>query len=362
MTETTNIATTSSEATAARAYGAPAADAPLEPLQIERRAVGPKDVRIDIKYCGICHSDIHFTRGEWGKIPYPAIPGHEIAGVVAEVGSEVSKFAEGDRVGVGCMVDSCRECENCQKGDEQYCLPGNTQTYGSIGRDGTPTYGGYTDHVVVDEDFVLRIPDDLELDVAAPLLCAGITTYSPLRHWGAGPGKRVAVVGLGGLGHMAVKIAKAMGAEVTVLSQSLRKKDDGLKLGADGYYATSDKDTFKELRGRFDLIINTVSAKLPMGRFLGLLKTDGALVNVGAPPEPLEVPVFSLIMQRRTFAGSSIGSIRETQEMLDFCAEHGIGAEIEVVSAEQINEAWERVLASDVRYRFVIDSSTLGAS
>jgi uncharacterized zinc-type alcohol dehydrogenase-like protein len=359
MTETTHLVGTSSATTPARAYGAQAADAPLAPLQIERRALGPKDVRIDIKFCGICHSDIHFTRGEWGNVPYPAIPGHEIAGVVAAVGSEVTSFAEGDRVGVGCMVNSCRECENCRKGEEQYCLPGNTQTYGSTDRDGTVTYGGYSDHVVVDEDFVLRIPDGLELDVAAPLLCAGITTYSPLRHWGAGPGKQVAVVGLGGLGHMAVKLAKAMGAEVTVLSQSLRKQDDGFKLGADGYYATSDKATFKELRGRFDLIINTVSAKLEIGRFLELLKTDGALVNVGAPPEPLPVPVFPLLLQRRSFAGSAIGSIRDTQEMLDFCAEHGIGADIEVIAADQINEAWERVLRSDVRYRFVIDSSTL---
>ncbi len=358
MTETTDLAT-SPGTTTARAFGAQAPDAPLEALEIARRALGPKDVRIDIRFCGICHSDIHFTRGEWGKVPYPAIPGHEIAGVVAEVGSEVSGFAPGDRVGVGCMVNSCRECENCRKGDEQYCIPGNTQTYGSVDRDGTPTYGGYSDHVVVDEDFVLRIPDGLELDVAAPLLCAGITTYSPLRHWDAGPGKRVAVVGLGGLGHMAVKLAKAMGAEVTVLSQSLRKKDDGLKLGADGYYATSDDATFDELAGRFDLIINTVSAKLEMGKFFSLLKTDGALVNVGAPPEPLPVPVFSLLMQRRTFAGSAIGSIRETQEMLDFCAEKGIAPEIEKVTADQINDAWERVLASDVRYRFVIDNATL---
>jgi alcohol dehydrogenase (NADP+) len=358
MTETTTPPT-SSATTTARAFGAPSPTAPLEPLQIERREVGAKDVRIDIKYCGICHSDIHFTRGEWGKVPYPAVPGHEIAGVVAEVGSGVTRFAPGDRVGVGCMVNSCRECENCEKGEEQYCLPGNTQTYGSVDRDGTITYGGYSEHVVVDEDFVLRIPDGLELDVAAPLLCAGITTYSPLRHWGAGPGKRVAVVGLGGLGHMAVKLAKAMGAEVTVLSQSLRKKDDGLKLGADGYYATSDPATFDELAGRFDLIINTVSAKLDIGRFLGLLTTDGVLVNVGAPPEPLPVPVFPLLLQRRAFAGSMIGSIRETQEMLDFCAEHGIAADIELVSADQINEAWQRVLDSDVRYRFVIDTSTL---
>lgn len=360
MTEsTTQAATPASPSTTARAYGASAETAPLAPLQIERRALGPRDVRIDIRFCGVCHSDIHFTRGEWGSVPYPAIPGHEIAGVVTAVGAEVSGFAPGDRVGVGCMVNSCRECENCLRGDEQYCLRGNTQTYGSVDRDGTPTHGGYSDHVVVDEDFVLRIPDGLELDVAAPLLCAGITTYSPLRHWRAGPGKRVAVVGLGGLGHMAVKLAKAMGAEVTVLSQSLRKQEDGLRLGADAYHATSDRETFKQLRGRFDLIVNTVSAKLEIGRFLSLLKTDGALVNVGAPPEPLPVPVFSLLMQRRTFSGSAIGSIRETQEMLDFCAEHGIAAEIERISAEQINDAWQRVLDSDVRYRFVIDSSTL---
>jgi len=358
MTDPTALADRS-ETTTVRAVGAQAPDAPLGALEIQRRAVGPRDVRIDIRYCGICHSDIHFTKGEWGTVPYPAIPGHEIAGVVAEVGAEVTRFAAGDRVGVGCMVNSCGECENCAHGDEQYCLTGNTQTYGSVDRDGTITYGGYSDHVVVDEDFVLRIPDGLELDVAAPLLCAGVTTYSPLRHWGAGPGKQIAVVGLGGLGHMAVKLAKAMGAEVTVLSQSLRKREDGLKLGADAYHATSDDATFDALAGRFDLIINTVSAKLEIGRFLGLVKTDGALVNVGAPPEPLPVPAFSLIMRRRTFAGSLIGSIRQTQEMLDFCAEHGIAAEIEVVSADQVNEAWQRVLDSDVRYRFVIDNSTL---
>ncbi len=346
MTDTTALSSPSSAKTAARAYGAPASTAPLEPLQIERRALGPADVRIDIKHCGICHSDIHFTRGEWGEVPYPAIPGHEIAGVVAAVGSDVTRFAPGDRVGVGCMVNSCRECENCRNGDEQHCLRGNTQTYGSVDRDGTITYGGYSDHVVVDQDFVLRIPDAIELDVAAPLLCAGITTYSPLRHWNAGPGKRVAIVGLGGLGHMAVKFAKAMGAEVTVLSQSLRKQDDGLRMGADAYHATSDEGTFDELAGRFDLIVNTVSAKLEIGRYLNLLKTDGTLVNVGAPSEPLPVPVFSLIMQRRSFAGSTIGSIRETQEMLDFCAEHGIAAEIERVTADQINDAWQRVLDS----------------
>ena len=341
------------------AYAASSAKSPLGPLAIQRRELGPRDVLIEIKFCGICHSDIHFARGEWGEIPYPAVPGHEIAGVVAEVGADVTGFAPGDRVGVGCMVNSCRECENCKAGNEQYCLNGNTQTYGSVDRDGTFTYGGYSDHVVVHQDFVLRIPDGISLDEAAPLLCAGITTYSPLRHWNAGPGKQVAVVGLGGLGHMAVKLAKAMGAEVTVLSQSLRKREDGLRLGADGYYATSDDATFDALAMRFDLIINTVSAPLDIGRLLGLVKTDGALVNVGAPAEPLSVPAFALLMQRRSFAGSGIGSIAETQEMLDFCAEHGIAAEIEVIGADRVNEAWERVLASDVRYRFVIDNSTL---
>src|SRR4051812_13340076 len=264
MTETTFTAA-SRETTTARAVGAPEPDAPLAALEVQRRAVGPRDVRIDIKFCGVCHSDIHFARGEWGEIPYPAVPGHEIAGIVAEVGSEVAGFAPGDRVGVGCMVNSCRECENCLAGEEHYCLKGNTQTYGSVDRDGTITYGGYSDHVVVDEDFVVSVPDGLELDVAAPLLCAGITTYSPLRHWNAGPGKHVGVVGLGGLGHMTVKLAKAMGAEVTVLSQSLRKQEDGMRLGADSYYATRDDATFDELAGSFDLIINTVSAGIDIG-------------------------------------------------------------------------------------------------
>ncbi len=272
----------------------------------------------------------------------------------------MTKHAVGDRVGVGCMVDSCRECNTCARGDEQYCLNGNTQTYGGIGRDGQLTQGGYATAIVVDEDFVLRIPDAIGLDVAAPLLCAGITTYSPLRHWNVGPGSRVAVVGLGGLGHLAVKIAVALGAEVTVLSQSLRKQEDGRRLGAVDYRATSDRQTFRDLAGRFDLILNTVSAPVDLDQFLRMLATDGTMVNVGAPAEPLSVRAFSLILQRRSFAGSVIGSIRETQEMLDFCAEHGIGAEIETIGADRINEAWERVLASDVRYRFVIDTATLG--
>ncbi|MFD7391386.1 NAD(P)-dependent alcohol dehydrogenase [Streptomyces sp. NPDC059852] len=345
--------------TTVAAYAAPAAKAPLERTTIERREVGAHDVLIDIRFAGICHSDIHQAREGWGEAIFPMVPGHEIAGVVSEVGSGVTRFQVGDRVGVGCMVDSCRECENCAAGLEQYCLEGNTGTYNAIGRDGEPTYGGYSEKIVVDENFVVRVPDGLALDVAAPLLCAGITTYSPLRHWNAGPGKKVAILGMGGLGHMGVKIAHALGAEVTVLSQSLRKREDGLRLGADHYYATSDGATFKELRGTFDLILSTVSAPLDLDRFLSLLRTDGAFVNVGAPEEPVALNLFSVIGGRKTLAGSGIGGIRETQEMLDFCAAHGIGAEIELIGAAEINEAYERVLDSDVRYRFVIDTATI---
>ena len=341
------------------AYAAPSATAPLEPTTIERRDVGAHDVLIDIKFAGICHSDIHTARGEWGPTTYPLVVGHEIAGVVAEVGPEVTKHHVGDRVGVGCMVNSCRECRCCLAGEEQFCVKGNTGTYGAKDRDGTVTQGGYSTHVVVTEDFVVRIPDALALDVAAPLLCAGITTFSPLNHWNAGPGKKVAIVGLGGLGHMGVKIAHAMGAEVTVLSQSLKKREDGLRLGADHYYATSDETTFDDLAGSFDLVLNTVSAPIDVDAYLGLLAVGGALVNVGAPPEPLSLNVFSLIGGRRSYAGSLIGGIRETQQMLDFCAEKGIGADVEVIAADRVNEAWERVLASDVRYRFVIDTATL---
>ncbi|MFI5831261.1 NAD(P)-dependent alcohol dehydrogenase [Streptomyces sp. NPDC051578] len=342
------------------AYAATAADEPLVPATVERRGVGPRDVLIEIKYCGICHSDIHHVRGEWGPVTYPVAPGHEIAGVVAEVGPEVTRHAVGDRVGVGCMVDSCRECPPCRSGEEQYCLNGTVFTYGSIDRDGTSTNGGYTTHIVVTEDFVLSIPEGLALDEAAPLMCAGITTYSPLKRWGAGSGKKVAVVGLGGLGHMGVKLAHAMGAEVTVLSQSLKKQADGLRLGADDYYATSDPGTFEHLAGSFDVILNTVSAKLDLDAYLSLLALDGAMVNVGAPPEPLAVNAFSVMSRRRSFAGSMIGGIPETQEMLNFCAGHGVGAEIEPIPAGKINEAYERVLGSDVRYRFVIDIATLG--
>ncbi|WP_457946549.1 NAD(P)-dependent alcohol dehydrogenase [Pseudarthrobacter sp. alpha12b] len=345
--------------TTVKAYASPSATEDLVATTIERREVGPHDVLIDIKFAGICHSDIHTVRGDWGPQQYPLVPGHEISGIVTEVGAEVTKHKVGDRVGVGCMVNSCKECVNCQKGEEQYCLKGNVGTYGAVDRDGTITQGGYSTHVVVTEDFVVTIPEGIELDVAAPLLCAGITTFSPLRHWGAGPGKKVAVVGLGGLGHMAVKLAHAMGADVTVLSQSLKKQEDGLRLGADSYFATSDPATFEQLAGQFDLIINTVSASIDISSYLGLLKLDGAMVNVGAPAEPLPVNAFALIGGRRSFAGSMIGGIRETQEMLNFCAEHGLGAEIEVIPAEKINDAYERVLASDVRYRFVIDTATL---
>lgn len=346
--------------TTVSAIAATSATAPLAKTTIERRDVGPHDVAFDIKFAGICHSDIHTAKGEWGTPHYPIVVGHEIAGVVTEVGAEVTKYKVGDRVGVGCMVNSCQECDNCAAGLEQYCTgTGMIGTYDATDRDGTITQGGYSQAIVVDEKFVLHIPDSIPLDKAAPLLCAGITLYSPLRHWNAGPGKEVAVIGLGGLGHMGVKIAHAMGAEVTVLSQSLKKMEDGLRLGADEYYATSDADTFTKLAGKFDLILNTVSANLDLGDYLALLKVDGTLVELGAPEHPLEVPFFPLAGGRRSLSGSMIGGIAETQEMLDFCAEHDVTPEIEVISADYINEAYERVLASDVRYRFVIDTSTL---
>jgi uncharacterized zinc-type alcohol dehydrogenase-like protein len=344
----------------ATAYAAPAPKAPLERTTIERRDLREHDVLIDIAYAGICHSDIHQAREEWGRGAFPMVPGHEIAGVVSEVGPGVTKYAVGDRVGVGCFVDSCRECEQCQAGLEQYCqIGGMTGTYNDTDRQGEKTYGGYSTHVVVDENYVLRIPEGLSLDVAAPLLCAGITLYSPLAHWNAGPGKKVAILGVGGLGHMGIKIAHAMGAEVTALSQSLRKKEDALRLGADHYYATSDPETFSALAGSFDLIVNTVSAVLDLDAYLSLLKVDGSMVVVGAPENASSLNLFSLIGARRSLSGSSIGGIRETQEMLDFCAEHGFGAEIEVINADRINEAYERVIASDVRYRFVIDIASL---
>jgi uncharacterized zinc-type alcohol dehydrogenase-like protein len=335
---------------------------PFERGTIERRDPRAHDVVIDIKFAGICHSDIHQAREEWGSALFPMVPGHEIAGIVTEVGDEVTKYKVGDRVGVGCFVDSCRECENCKAGEEQYCLNGEVPTYNGKEYDGAPTYGGYSRSVVVDENYVLGIPEGVELDVAAPLLCAGITLYSPLRHWGAGPGKKVAIVGMGGLGHMGVKIAHAMGAEVTVLSQTLSKEEDGKRFGADHYYATKDEQTFEELAGTFDLIVNTVAANLPVDKYLSLLRLDGTMVNVGIPDSADSFHAFSLAGMRRSMAGSKIGGIRETQEMLDFCAEHGLGAEIETIGVDDVDAAYERVVKSDVRYRFVIDTATFGQS
>ena len=341
-------------------YAAKSPKSALAPFSLTRREPGPNDVAIDIKYCGICHSDIHQARDEWGGSIFPMVPGHEISGVVARVGKAVTKFKPGDKVGVGCFVDSCRTCSSCKKGLEQYCEQGMTGTYNSVERDGkTPTYGGYSNHIVVDENYVLRLPSNLSLDKAAPLLCAGITLYSPLRHWNCGPGKKVAIVGLGGLGHMGVKIASAMGADVTVLSQSTKKQADALRMGAKELFATSDESTFKKLANKFDLIINTVSADINLNSYLGLLKTDGHMVLVGVPEKPMGIHPFPLIMGRRSLAGSLIGGIAETQEMLDFCGKHNIAPDIEVIPFEKLNEAYERVIKSDVRYRFVLDTASI---
>ncbi|HEV7753248.1 MAG TPA: NAD(P)-dependent alcohol dehydrogenase [Baekduia sp.] len=347
--------------TSARALQAPTAGAPMERTTIERRALGENDVRIDIRFCGICHSDIHQVDHDWGRGMFPMVPGHEIAGVVADVGPAVTRLNPGDRVGVGCFVDSCGTCEQCVAGEEQFCVRGVVATYNAKGYDGEPTYGGYSDAIVVSDRFVVRIPDALELDVAAPLLCAGITMYSPLKRWNAGPGQQVAIVGMGGLGHVGVQIAAAMGAEVTVLSQTLSKQADGLRFGASHYHATSDPATFEALRGRFDLIVNTVSANLDLDAHLGLLKPGGALVSVGLPSEPDSFSAFSLIGRNRILAGSNVGGLAATQEMLDFCAQHGVAPAIEVIGADQVGEAYERVPRSDVRYRFVIDIATLAA-
>ncbi|MQY30140.1 NAD(P)-dependent alcohol dehydrogenase [Nocardia aurantia] len=346
----------------AAAYAVNSADGRFEKTTIQRRDLLPHDVLIDIRYSGICHSDIHTARNEWHGTRYPCVPGHEIAGIVAEVGSAVTRHKVGDRVGVGVMVDSCGRCEFCLAGEEQYCANGNTMTYnGAVPEElqaGGYTLGGYSSQVVVTENFVVSIPEGLGLDQAAPLLCAGITLYSPLRYWNAGPGKRVAVVGMGGLGHVGVKLAAAMGAEVTVLSQSLSKQEDGRRFGARHYYATSERQTFKDLRNHFDLILNTVAADLPINNYMRLLKTNGTLVMLGLPDSALTVQPFTLSNNRRSLSGSTIGSVAETQEMLNFCAEHGIGPEIETITADRIDEAYDRVVASDVRYRFVIDAVT----
>jgi len=343
-----------------KSYAIPTAGAPLEPMEIERRDLLPHDILIDIKFSGICHSDIHQGREEWGQAIFPMVPGHEITGVVTELGSAVTKFKVGDHAGVGCLVDTCRECDNCKAGLEQYCQGHMSPTYNGREADQqTPTYGGYSNAIVVDENFALTIPASLGLDVAAPLMCAGITLYSPLRHWGAGPGVRVGIIGLGGLGHMGVKIAHAMGAEVTLISHSSHKEADALRLGADHFLLSTDKDAMKAARYSFDLIINTVSAKLDLDRYMSLLTLDGTMVLLGVPEEALSLRTFTLIAARRRLTGSNIGGIQETQEMLNFCAEHGFGSDVEIIDVKDVNAAWERVINSDVKYRFVIDASTL---
>jgi uncharacterized zinc-type alcohol dehydrogenase-like protein len=344
----------------AKGYAAMSASDPLIPYSFERRDPKEHDVVIDIKFSGICHSDIHTVRNEWKSSTYPIVPGHEIAGVVTQVGTKVTKYKVGDHVGVGCFVDSCRTCQPCEVELQQFCQKQAAFTYNGTEMDRkTPTQGGYSDKIVVDENYVLKIPQNIPLDKAAPLLCAGITLFSPLNHWKAGKGKNVAIVGLGGLGHMGVKIAAAMGAEVTVLSQSLKKKEDGIAMGAKHFHATSNPETFAQLAGTFDLIINTVSDGIDWNAFLNLLKIDGTMVQVGVPERPVPVHAFSLLMGRRSLSGSLIGGIQETQQMLDFCGKHNITPEIEVIPMNKVNEAYERVLKSDVRYRFVLDIATI---
>ncbi|RYZ00570.1 MAG: NAD(P)-dependent alcohol dehydrogenase [Chitinophagaceae bacterium] len=343
-----------------KAYAAYDAQSPLRDYSLERRAVGPHDVQIEILYCGVCHSDIHQVRNEWGNSIFPMVPGHEIVGRVTEVGSQVKKFKIGDLAGVGCLVDSCRTCKKCQEGLEQYCENGSVGTYNALERDGkTVTYGGYSKQIVTTEEFVLKVSEKLDLKAVAPLLCAGITTWSPLRHWGVGKGHKVGVLGLGGLGHMAVKFAASFGAEVTMLSHSPSKEADAHRLGAHRFALTSNEETVKGLAKYFDFIIDTVSAPHDYNTYLGLLNTDGVLICVGAPPAPAQVPAFNLIMERRSIAGSLIGGIPETQEMLDYCAEHNIVSDIELIAMKDINEAYERMMKGDVKYRFVIDLATL---
>jgi uncharacterized zinc-type alcohol dehydrogenase-like protein len=346
--------------TIAKAYASQSATAPLTPYSFERRDPGPLDVQIDILFCGICHSDIHTVRSEWGPANYPCVPGHEIVGRVTKVGNQVKKFKEGDLAGVGCMVDSCRECSSCKAGLEQFCLEGMTLTYNSPDKkSGGFTCGGYSTSIVVDEAFTLKISDKLDLAATAPLLCAGITTYSPLRHWKVGKGKKVGIVGLGGLGHMGLKFAAAMGADVVLFTTSPDKTKDALKLGAKEVIISKNEDEMKKHAGSFDFILDCVAAKHDINAYLGMLKLDGVLVLVGVPPEPMEVAAFNLIMPRKVLTGSLIGGIAETQEMLDFCAEHGIVCDIEKIAMPKVNEAYERVIKSDVKYRFVIDMASL---
>src|SRR5919198_3347104 len=341
-------------------YAAQNAKSPLTEYSFERREPGDYDVIIDIHYCGICHSDIHQVNNGWGASTFPMVPGHEITGIVSQVGTRVTRYKVGDRAAVGNFVDSCRKCIPCRKGLEQYCVEGATWTYNAFERDGkTQTQGGYSNKIVVDENYILRIPSNLPLDRSAPLLCAGITLFSPLKHWKAGPGKKVAIVGLGGLGHIGVKIAHALGAEVTVLSHSLEKEEEAKKMGADNYYATSEPNTFKKLKGYFDLIINTVSVELDLNKYLKLLALDGTMVVVGLPEKQMQIGAFSLTSARRSLAGSVIGGIQETQEMLDFCSNYNIVCDIELIPIQKVNEAYVRVVKSDVRYRFVIDMKSL---
>ncbi|MEJ7611642.1 MAG: NAD(P)-dependent alcohol dehydrogenase [Ferruginibacter sp.] len=345
---------------AAKGYAAQSSTSPVAPWDFERREPGPHDVAVDIMFCGVCHSDLHQVRNEWGNSIYPMVPGHEIVGRVTKVGDQVKKFKAGDFAGVGCLVNSCRECENCGKGLEQYCSNGWVGTYNSLEKDGkTVTQGGYSDHIVVHEDFVLRVSDKSDPAATAPLLCAGITTYSPLRHWKIGKGHKVAVLGLGGLGHMAVKFAVSFGAEVTVLSTSPAKEEDAKKLGAHKFVVTGDEEQVNAVKGYFNFIIDTVSAEHDLNMYLGLLKTDGVQICVGAPPTPAQVMGFSLIGGRKSLAGSGIGGLPETQEMLDYCAEHNIVSDIEMIDIKDVNDAYERMLRSDVKYRFVIDMKSL---
>jgi len=344
----------------AKAYAAQNANSPLAPFNFERREVSANDVQIEILYCGVCHSDIHQARSEWGAAIYPLVPGHEIVGRITQVGSDVKKFKVGDIAGIGCFVDSCRVCDNCKEGIEQYCEEGMTNTYNDYERNSkTPTYGGYSTQIVVDEKYTLKVPENLPLSGVAPLLCAGITTYSPLKHVGVKKGDKVAVVGLGGLGHMAVKFAAAFGAEVTMLSTSPSKQADAEKLGAKHFVLTSDKEAMKKAANSFDYILNTVSATHEYSPYLNLLRTNGTMIIVGVPPTPSSLPAINLIMKRKSIIGSLIGGIQETQEMLDFCAEHNIVSDVEVIDIDYINTAYDRVLKSDVKYRFVIDLNSL---
>jgi alcohol dehydrogenase (NADP+) len=359
-TKSTAEGTITLEAKQAKAFGAEAADLPLKQLNINRRNPTSHDVEIEILYCGVCHSDLHTVRNEWRNTVYPSVPGHEIVGRVVSVGDHVKKFKVGDVAAVGCMVDSCRECDNCREGLEQYCEIGNTGTYNSPDPHlGSYTYGGYSESIVVDEAFVLKIPENLDLAATAPLLCAGITTYSPLRHWNVGPDKKVGVVGIGGLGHMAVKLAKAMGAEVIVFTTSTSKVEDAKRLGADDVVLSKERGQMSKYSRKLHLVLDAVSAQHDINTYLNLLRVDGSLVLVGAPEHPLPVAAFSLIPKRRSFAGSMIGGIAETQEMLDFCGKHNIVADIEMINIQQINEAYDRLLKGDVKYRFVIDMASL---